>query len=145
MDQPLKNKISHFCDVERKLLLTHLMCTQFIEKYLILNQEHVGRVYLINRIKLETGKQDLEEWKKVVNALQQDEYQVNVGIIGKYVELEDAYRHQRISKTCCRSCRIKVNIEWIQAENKINEEKISHLDSILIPGGFGEARHIWKT
>ncbi len=63
---------------------------------LILNQEHVGE-YVINRIKLETGKQDLEEWKKVVNALQQDEYQVNVGIIGKYVELEDAYMSIRES------------------------------------------------
>ena len=77
--------------------------------------------------------------EKVVNALQQDEYQVNVGIIGKYVELEDAYMSIRESlKHAAAHVGIKVNIEWIQAENKINEEKISHLDSILIPGGFGE-------
>lgn len=75
----------------------------------------------------------------MVNALQQDEYQVNVGIIGKYVELEDAYMSIRESlKHAAAHVGIKVNIEWIQAENKINEEKISHLDSILIPGGFGE-------
>jgi CTP synthase len=138
MDQPLKNKISHFCDVEREAVINTPDVHSIYEVPLILNQEHVGE-YVINRIKLETGKQDLEEWKKVVNALQQDEYQVNVGIIGKYVELEDAYMSIRESlKHAAAHVGIKVNIEWIQAENKINEEKISHLDSILIPGGFGE-------
>lgn len=138
MDQPLKNKISHFCDVEREAVINTPDVHSIYEVPLILNQEHVGE-YVINRIKLETGEQDLEEWKKVVNALQQDEYQVNVGIIGKYVELEDAYMSIRESlKHAAAHVGIKVNIEWIQAENKINEEKISHLDSILIPGGFGE-------
>ena len=138
MDQPLKNKISHFCDVERKAVINTPDVHSIYEVPLILNEEHVGE-YVINRIKIETGEQDLDEWKKVVNALQQDEYQVNVGIIGKYVELEDAYMSIRESlKHAAAHLGIKVNIEWIQAENKINEQKISHLDSILIPGGFGE-------
>lgn len=137
MDQPLKNKISHFCDVEKEAVINTPDANSIYEVPLILNQENVGE-YVINRIKLETGAQDLEEWKKVVYALKQDKYQVSVGIIGKYVELEDAYMSIRESLNhAAAHLGIKVNIEWIQAEDKINEDKISHLDSLLIPGGFG--------
>ncbi len=138
MDQPLKDKISHFCDVERDAVINTPDVHSIYEVPLILNQEKVGE-YVINRIKIEAGEQDLEEWKKVVEALKQDEYQVSVGIIGKYVELEDAYMSIRESLNHAGAqLGIKVNIEWIQAENNVNEEKISHLDAILIPGGFGE-------
>ena len=137
MDQPLKNKISHFCDVEKEAVINTPDANSIYEVPLILNKEKVGE-YVINRIKLETGAQDLEEWKKVVYALKQDKYQVSVGIIGKYVELEDAYMSIRESLNhAAAHLGIKVNIEWIQAEDKINEDKISHLDSLLIPGGFG--------
>ncbi|PKL30209.1 MAG: CTP synthase, partial [Spirochaetae bacterium HGW-Spirochaetae-10] len=105
---------------------------------LIINQENVGE-YIINRIKIDAGEQDLTEWEKVVESLKQEDYQVSVGIIGKYVELEDAYMSIRESlKHAGANLGIKVNIEWIQAENIIDEEKVSHLDSLLIPGGFGE-------
>lgn len=137
MDQPLKNKISHFCDVEREAVINTPDANSIYEVPLILNKEKVGE-YVINRIKIETCEQDLEEWEKVVDALKQDEYQVSVGIIGKYVELEDAYMSIRESLNhAAAHLGIKVNIEWIQADDKINEDKISHLDSLLIPGGFG--------
>jgi CTP synthase len=137
MDQPLKNKISHFCDVEKEAVINTPDAHSIYEVPLILNKEKVGE-YVINRIKLETGEQDLKEWEKVVDALKQDEYQVSVGIIGKYVELEDAYMSIRESLNhAAAHLGIKVNIEWIQAEDKDNEDKISHLDSLLIPGGFG--------
>jgi CTP synthase len=137
MDQPLKNKISHFCDVEKEAVINTPDAHSIYEVPLILNKEKVGE-YVINRIKLETGEQDLKEWEKVVDALKQDEYQVSVGIIGKYVELEDAYMSIRESLNhAAAHLGIKVNIEWIQADDKVNEDKISHLDSLLIPGGFG--------
>ena len=74
----------------------------------------------------------------MVESLKQDDYHVSVGIIGKYVELEDAYMSIRESLKPTANLGIKVDIEWIQAENTIDEDKVSHLDSLLIPGGFGE-------
>jgi CTP synthase len=138
IDQPLKNKIAHFCDVEREAVINTPDVGSIYEVPLIINQENVGE-YIINRIKIDAGEQDLTEWEKVVESLKQEDYQVSVGIIGKYVELEDAYMSIRESlKHAAANLGIKVNIEWIQAENIIDEEKVSHLDSILIPGGFGE-------
>ena len=138
IDQPLKNKIAHFCDVEREAVINTPDVGSIYEVPLIINKEKVGE-YIINRIKIDAGEQDLTEWEHVVESLKQDAYQVSVGIIGKYVELEDAYMSIRESlKHAAANLGVKVNIEWIQAENDIDEDKLSHLDSILIPGGFGE-------
>ena len=138
IDQALKNKIAHFCDVEPKAVISTPDVESIYEVPLIINQEKVGE-YILNRIKIDACDQDLTEWEHVVESLKQDSYQVSVGIIGKYVELEDAYMSIRESlKHAAAHLGIKVNIEWIQAENTIDEEKISHLDSLLIPGGFGE-------
>ncbi|MBI4814462.1 MAG: CTP synthase (glutamine hydrolyzing) [Methanobacterium sp.] len=138
IDQPLKNKIAHFCDVEREAVINTPDVASIYEVPLIINRENVGE-YIINRIKIDASKQDLTEWEHVVKSLKQDSHHVSVGIIGKYVELEDAYMSIRESlKHAAANLGIKVNIEWIQAEDTIDEEKVSHLDSLLIPGGFGE-------
>jgi CTP synthase len=138
IDQPLKNKIAHFCDVEREAVINTPDVASIYEVPLIINQENVGE-YIINRIRLKTGEQDLTGWEHVVESMKQDDYHVSVGIIGKYVELEDAYMSIRESlKHAAAHLGIKVDIEWIQAEETIDEEKLSHLDSLLIPGGFGE-------
>jgi CTP synthase len=62
-----------------------------------------------------------------------------VGIVGKYVELEDAYISIRESlKHAAAHLGVKVHIEYIQSEESLDDDKVSHLDSLLIPGGFGE-------
>jgi len=64
---------------------------------------------------------------------------VTVGIVGKYVELEDSYISIREAlKHAAAHLRVRVDIEWISADDAVNEEDLSRLDSILIPGGFGE-------
>ncbi|BDZ71201.1 glutamine hydrolyzing CTP synthase [Methanobacterium petrolearium] len=138
IDQPLKNKIAHFCDVDREAVINTPDVASIYEVPLIINQENVGE-YIINRIKLKTGEQDLTGWEHVVESMKQDDHHVSVGIVGKYVELEDAYMSIRESlKHAAAHLGIKVDIDWIQAEETIDEEKLRHLDSILIPGGFGE-------
>jgi CTP synthase len=68
-----------------------------------------------------------------------DEARISVGIIGKYVELEDAYISIRESlKHAAAELGVKVEIEYIRAEDTINKEKIDNFDALLIPGGFGE-------
>ena len=136
--QPLKNKIAHFCDVEKKAVINAPDVNIIYEVPLILNKEKVGE-YILNRIKIDAGTQDLSEWERVVEALKRDDHQISVGIVGKYVQLEDAYISIRESlKHAAAYLGVKINIEYIQAEETLDDEKIDHLDSLLIPGGFGE-------
>ena len=89
-------------------------------------------------LNLEHRDSNLTKWKKIINVLRNPEMEVEIGVIGKYVELRDAYKsinealiHGGIAN------RVKVSIKWISSED-ITTEKIATLPAILIPGGFGE-------
>ncbi|MDP3066183.1 MAG: CTP synthase (glutamine hydrolyzing) [Methanobacteriaceae archaeon] len=138
INEPLKRKIAHFCDVAQEAVINAPDVGSIYEVPLILNQEKVGE-YILDRIKIKSKPQDLSEWEGVVDALQKNNNSVSVGIVGKYVQLEDAYISIRESlKHAAAHLGVKVNIEYIKAEESLDNDKISHLDSLLIPGGFGE-------
>jgi CTP synthase len=138
LNHGLKQKIAHFCDVAIEAVINAPDVSSIYEVPLNLNQDHLGE-YILNRIKIEGNKLDLSEWEQVVEALNQNKETVSVGIVGKYVQLEDAYISIRESlKHAAAHLGIKVNIEYIQAEETLENDEISHLDSLLVPGGFGE-------
>jgi CTP synthase len=138
IDSHIKDKIAHFCDVERKAVLNAPDAHSIYEVPLILNSEDIGE-YILNRLKINAHKPDLYEWSRIVESLKSYDSRVSVGIIGKYVELEDAYISIREAlKHAAAQLGIKVDIEWVHAEDTINMEKIRHFDAMLIPGGFGE-------
>jgi CTP synthase len=138
INDALKRKIAHFCDVDQEAVINCPDMGSIYEVPLVLNQEKVGE-YVVDRIKLTAETQDLSEWESVVKALKKDDEVVSVGIVGKYVELEDAYISIRESlKHAAAHLGVKVHIEYIQSEESLDDEKVCHLDSILIPGGFGE-------
>ncbi len=96
---------------------------------------------VVRQFKLTVPKADLSEWQAVVDAVQSPQHTVNIGIIGKYVELADAYKslteallHAGIQTRC------KVHIHYIESESLETEglAALQALDAILVPGGFGE-------
>ena len=96
-------------------------------------------ICILDRMKIEARKPDLYEWSRIVDSLKLDEARISVGIIGKYVELEDAYISIRESlKHAAAELGVKVEISYIRAEDTINKGKIDDFDALLIPGGFGE-------
>jgi CTP synthase len=138
IDTHLKDKIAHFCDVDNKAVINAPDVHSIYEIPLILNSENVGEL-ILDRMKIEARKPDLYEWSQIVDSLKLDEARISVGIIGKYVELEDAYISIRESlKHAAAELGVKVEIEYIRAEDTINKEKIDNFDALLIPGGFGE-------
>ena len=138
IDSHLKDKIAHFCDVERKAVINAPDVHSIYEVPLILNRENMGE-YILNRLKMEAHKPDLYAWSRIVESLKLDGNRVKVGIIGKYVELEDAYISIREAlKHAAAELGAKVDIEWIRAEDTINMDKIRKFNALLIPGGFGE-------
>ncbi len=101
IDNHLKEKIAHFCDVDKNAVINAPDVHSIYEIPLILNSENVGE-YIFDRMKIEARKPDLYEWSRIVDSLKIDESKISVGIIGKYVELEDAYISIRESlETCC--------------------------------------------
>ncbi len=82
-------------------------------------------ILILERMKIEARKPDLYEWSRIVDSLKLDETRISVGIIGKYVELEDAYISIRESlKHAAAELGVKVEIEYIRAEDSINKDKI---------------------
>ncbi len=138
IDIHLKDKIAHFCDVERKAVINAPDVHSIYEVPIILNRENMGD-YILNRLKMEAHKPDLYEWSQIVESLKLDGTRVKVGIIGKYVELEDAYISIREAlKHAAAELGVKVDIEYIRAEDTLNMDKIRQFNALLIPCGFGE-------
>lgn len=138
IDSHIKEKIAQFCDVEEKAVINAPDVHSIYEVPLILNSENVGE-YILDRLKIDARKPDLYEWSRIVDALNMDDFKVTVGIVGKYVELEDAYISIREAlKHAAASQEVKVDIEWIKAGKSLNVERVKDFDALLIPGGFGE-------
>lgn len=140
IDTPLKRKIAHFCDVEPTAVINAPDVSSIYEVPLVMDRENVGK-YVIERIKLGVGEDshDLSQWRDIVKSLQKEDPVLKVGIVGKYIELEDSYISIRESlKHAAAHIGAKLEIHWISAEETIDIAKLNELDSILIPGGFGE-------
>ncbi|CAL4043343.1 CTP synthase [Buchnera aphidicola (Tetraneura ulmi)] len=134
-----KEKIALFCNIIKKAVIS-LQDTDSIYKIpIFLNKQGLDD-YICNYFKLKVPKANLSIWKKVVFLESNTNKKIKIGMIGKYIELPDAYksiiealRHAGI-KT-----KISVNIKLIDSE-KIDNKKtkiFKKLDGILIPGGFG--------
>lgn len=138
IDSHLKAKIANFCDVDRKAVINAPDASSIYEVPIILNQADVGD-YILNRLKMQSRRPDLYDWSRIVESLKLDGSVIKIGIIGKYVELEDAYISIREAlKHAAAEVGVKVDIGWIRAEDTINMDKLREFNALLIPGGFGE-------
>lgn len=140
LPQSIKNKISLFSNVPPDAVVTAKDVETIYEVPLVFKQENLDRT-ILNLLRLPETEVHLEKLEKVVAGIKNPDHHVLIGVIGKYVELEDSYKslyealyHGGIAN------RAKVKIQWIESE-KINPstaaEMLGHLDAILVPGGFG--------
>ena len=140
ISEEIREKIALFCNVKSGHVLQNLDVPFLYEAPLAMEKEHLAEVVL-ECLKLEKTKPDLTEWKEMVTVLKQAKEKVKVGIVGKYVQLHDAYlsvaealKHGGIAN------EVQVEIEWIDSEMITREnakEVLGDLDGILVPGGFG--------
>ncbi|MDC6668547.1 CTP synthetase, partial [Leclercia adecarboxylata] len=96
--------------------------------------------YVVERFGLECGGADLSEWDRVVDAKLHPEKEVTIAMVGKYMELLDAYKSliEAMSHAGIQS-RTKVNLRYIDSEDIENQgtNLLEGVDAILVPGGFG--------
>ena len=137
----LKSKIGLFCNIEGKCVIQNLDADHLYEVPLMLHKEGLDRLVVE---KLELGCRDINntEWIDMVSRLKNLEGSVRIALVGKYVELHDAYisvvealNHGGLANGT------NVEIKWVNAVDVTEEnskELLGDVDGILVPGGFGD-------
>lgn len=136
----LKRKIALFCDIEQESVIQALNADNIYEVPLLMHDEKFDDI-VAKHLNLESKQPELSEWKDFVNKIKSIKDTIRIAIVGKYVQLPDAYlsiieslNHAGIQH------KTKVKIEWIDAEalsKQEAEKRLSEVNGILVPGGFG--------
>ena len=136
----LKEKISQLCDVPERGIVSAIDAETLYEIPLVLHDEGLDD-YVCEVLRLDQHEPDLTEWIALVDRVRAADFDVRIGVVGKYVTLPDAYlsvaealRHGGYA------CGAKVQIDWIASddtEGLLAEGRLRELDGIVIPGGFG--------
>jgi CTP synthase len=140
ISEGLKRKISLLCDVPVEAVVSAVDARNIYEIPLVLHDEGLDD-YVCDLLRLD-GEPDLTKWQGLVEMVESASKTVRIGLIGKYVNLPDAYlsvveslRHAGFHHGA------RVEVDWIQAEEVtglLAEGRLRNLDGIVIPGGFGE-------
>ncbi|MGI6221903.1 MAG: CTP synthase [Coriobacteriales bacterium] len=141
LTQELKDKISLFCNLDSNHVIENRDAETLYEVPLMLERQGFGDI-VCERLNLKCNSTDLSEWEKIVEKEKNPKYEVKIALVGKYVELHDAYlsvvealRHAGITN------QARIAIEWIHSE-AITEKNVANylkdIDGILVPGGFGD-------
>jgi CTP synthase len=136
----LKQKLSGFCDVPEECVITSQDAKSIYEVPLNLEREGMAE-QVLNLLQMEQRKPDLTQWKTLVQKLHSPKHEVEIAIVGKYVQLSDAYlsvvealNHAAISTYG------KLRLRWINSEDLETgsaETYLQGVDGIVVPGGFG--------
>jgi len=141
LSREMKDKIGLFCNIDGESVIQNLDAPTLYEVPLMLHEEGLDDL-VIKKLNIDAKEIDLSEWKAIVERLKNLKHKVKIALVGKYVELHDAYmsvvealRHAGIYNDA------EVEIDWINAcdvdENNY-EEILKNADGILVPGGFGD-------
>jgi CTP synthase len=141
VDDSLCEKIALFCDVERRAVIPMATAAVLYEVPLLLEKFGVGELVL-EKIGLKaTRKPDMKPWQKLVREVSKPKPSVRIALVGKYVELQDAYMSVREAlKHAALANSVEVDIGWVHSTD-LEKEKgwdvVRGADGILVPGGFG--------
>lgn len=138
--ESIRDKISLFCDVEREAVIPLPTVSTIYEIPLLLEEAGLGRL-LVHKLGLPAKRTDLKEWRNLVERLKTAHEPVNIALVGKYVELTDAYFSVR--EALCHAALYhnrELNLSWVHSEDLERDGCDSLLRSaqgIIVPGGFG--------
>ena len=137
----IKKKIALMCDVDIEAVINAADANSIYDIPTVVHNEGLDS-YIINHLKLEAGEVDWSRWESVLKAVHEPLAEVSVALVGKYVDLPDAY----LSVTEALRAggfaeQVKVNIKWVASDLCETEdgarEHLSGVDAICVPGGFG--------
>ena len=136
----ISEKVALFCDVDPRAVIPMETVQTIYEVPLLLEEAGLGD-FVIERLGLHGGR-DLAEWREMVHRLKHPEGVVEVAVVGKYVELHDAYMSMKESLAHAGVANsVEVDIRWIHAETletRDAAEVLAGVAGVVVPGGFGE-------
>ena len=143
LSQDVKEKIALFCNVEPECVIQNYDAETIYEVPLILKNEGLDQI-VAKKLGVDGMKTDLSEWEEIVRKIKNPTKELNIALVGKYVELHDAYLS--VAEALCHggiANDVKVNIKWVHSE-KLEENDVdlastfNNIDGMIVPGGFGQ-------
>lgn len=140
ISEGIKNKISLFCDVPKEAVIPLVTSESIYEVPLMLEGCGLGD-FIVTRLGLEAEEADLDDWYEMVARLKAPKDLVVIGLVGKYVELHDAYYSVREAlRHAALAQNLDVRMEWLSSEglDDGSDNKLGQVQGIVVPGGFGD-------
>ena len=140
ISEGIKDKISLFCDVDRQAVIPLPTVPTIYEVPLVLEEAGLGQL-IMDRLNLKSHQPDLSQWRELVRCLKEPHEPVNIALVGKYVELKDAYYSVReaLHHAALYHDR-ELNLLWVHSEDLDrdgSEALLRSAQGIIVPGGFG--------
>ncbi len=144
LSDEMRDKLAMFCDIDPEAVILNYTAKSIYQVPIMLEEQGMDKI-VIEKLKLEPRVKDMQDWYNMVEKmLKPQDYTVKIAIVGKYVNLHDAYLSvSEALKHAGLANDVGIDIKWINAEevekeNQDINELLKDVDGILVPGGFGE-------
>lgn len=142
-DMPLpeneRKKMALFTNVEESAIISAVDVDNLYKIPRLLHEQGLDEI-VVRKLNMEVPAADLSEWDSVVNAIENPQREVNIAMVGKYIDLADSYKSlTEALKHAGIHTHTRVNITYIDSENleQTGTQSLETMDAILVPGGFG--------
>jgi CTP synthase len=141
LEQKFRAKIAHFCNVEENCVIAAVDAKSIYEVPIKFQEEGFDQ-RVVEKLNIWTGQPNMAKWRRMIKASQNPKVTVNIAVVGKYVNLVDAYKslHEAIAHGAIAN-EAKVEIDYVDAEDLEKGDagkRLANAHAIIIPGGFGE-------
>jgi CTP synthase len=141
LPEGIKNKIALMCDIDKSAVVTAADASSIYDIPKVLNRQGLDS-YIVKKFGFEDTPVDWSRWQGVLDAVHNPKHEVRIGLVGKYIDLPDAYLSVTEALRAGGFANMtKVHIKWIASDScetpEGAEEHLSDVDAICIPGGFG--------
>ncbi len=140
IEKPIFNKISMFCNVKQDCVIENITLPELYEAPVMLEKSRFSEI-VCRELNIDAPNIDLSEWNDMLDRMHSRDKTVTIGIVGKYVQLHDAYLS--VAESLRHAGYVHgayINIEWIDSETITAEnvqDKLSECSGVVVPGGFG--------
>ena len=141
LEQDVKEKIALFCDVNVDSVIAAQDVPSVYECPVMFAQQRVDEIVL-KLLRMDAPPRNLQRWNAMLDALRNPSGQVDIALVGKYVQYEDSYKSLKEALIHGGLAHnLKVNLTWVEAEHLVWPDcrsTLAEFDAILVPGGFGK-------
>jgi CTP synthase len=135
-----RRKIALFTNVEERAVISAVDSDDIYKVPMLLHEQDIDDI-VVDKLKLDAHPTDLSEWRSVVSAKQNPEAVVDIGMVGKYVQIRDSYisLNEALMHGGIKT-RTRVNIHYFESSDleRDGAAALQKMDAILVPGGFGD-------